>query len=76
MEHHHHNHNHHHSYNPATGNRFLLAIGINLFYVAAEFYLGFRYDSVGLLADAGYDPEFELKDIHLEIYLISQELSP
>ena len=56
MEHHHHNHNHHHhSYNPATGNRFLWAIGINLLYVAAEFYLGFRYDSVGLLADAGHN---------------------
>lgn len=56
MEHHHHDHNHHHhSYNPATGNRFLWAIGINLLYVAAEFYLGFRYDSVGLLADAGHN---------------------
>ena len=55
MKHHHHDHNHHHhSYNPATGNRFLWAIGINLLYVAAEFYLGFRYDSVGLLADAGH----------------------
>ena len=56
MKHHHHDHNHHHhSYNPATGNRFLWAIGINLLYVAAEFYLGFRYDSVGLLADAGHN---------------------
>ena len=54
--HHHHDHNHHHnSYTPATGNRFLWAIGINLLYVAAEFYLGFRYDSVGLLADAGHN---------------------
>ena len=56
MEHHHHNHNHHHhSYTPAAGNRFLWAIGINLLYVATEFYLGFRYDSVGLLADAGHN---------------------
>lgn len=56
MKHQHHDHNHHHhSYNPATGNRFLWAIGINLLYVAAEFYLGFRYDSVGLLADAGHN---------------------
>lgn len=54
--HHHHDHNHHHnSYTPATGNRFLWAIGINLLYVTAEFYLGFRYDSVGLLADAGHN---------------------
>lgn len=54
--HHHHDHNHHHhSYDPATGNRFLWAIGINLLYVATEFYLGFRYDSVGLLADAGHN---------------------
>ncbi|MBO5307359.1 MAG: hypothetical protein J6C40_05090 [Lentisphaeria bacterium] len=50
---HHHNHDHHrHSYNPAAGNRFLWAIGIKLLYVAAEFYLGFRYDSAGLLAAA------------------------
>lgn len=56
MKHHHHDLNHHHhSYNPATGNSFLWAIGINLLYVAAEFYLGFRYDSVSLLADAGHN---------------------
>ena len=56
MDHHHrHHHHHHHSYNPATGKRFLWAIGINLLYVAAEFYLGFRYDSAGLLADAGHN---------------------
>ena len=56
MPHHHHDHHHHHhSYTPATGHRLLWAIGINLLYVAAEFYLGFRYDSAGLLADAGHN---------------------
>ena len=45
MEHHHDHDHHRHSYNPAAGNRFLWTIGINLLYVAAEFYLGFRCDS-------------------------------
>lgn len=52
MEHHHH---HHHAFDPAMGKRFILAIIINLIYVTGEFYLGFRYDSVGLLADAGHN---------------------
>ena len=37
------------------GKRFILAIIINLVYVTSEFYLGVRYDSVGLLADAGHN---------------------
>lgn len=53
--HHHHEHHHHHTFDPALGVRFIIAIIINLIYVAGEFYLGFRYDSVGLLADAGHN---------------------
>jgi len=52
---HHHDHHHHHGFDPAMGKRFVLAIIINLIYVVSEFYLGFRYDSVGLLADAGHN---------------------
>ena len=60
LEHHHHHdhhkhHHHHHGFDPAMGKRFILAIIINLIYVASEFHLGFRYDSVGLLADAGHN---------------------
>ena len=51
---HHHEH-HHHGFDPAMGKRFIFAILINLIYVTGEFYLGFRYDSVGLLADAGHN---------------------
>ena len=62
MKHHHHennkhheHHHHNHGFDPAMGKRFILAIIINLVYVTSEFYLGFRYDSVGLLADAGHN---------------------
>ncbi len=57
MSHHHHEgHNHHHhGYNAEISKRFVIAIAINLIYVIAEFYLGYRYDSVGLLADAGHN---------------------
>lgn len=54
--HHDHTHHYHHStFSPETGKRFLLAIGLNLLFVTAEFYLGFHYDSAGLLADAGHN---------------------
>ena len=57
-QHHHHTHHHHHHHtgsDPATGKRFIAAIVINLIFVAGEFYLGFHYGSVGLLADAGHN---------------------
>ena len=60
MHHHHHDHHdhhdpHHHGFSPETGKRFLFAIALNLLFVIAEFALGFRYDSAGLLADAGHN---------------------
>ena len=48
-------HSHHHGFDPAMGRRFLLAIVVNLAYVAAEFGLGYRWGSVGLLADASHN---------------------
>lgn len=48
-------HHHHTEFDPAAGTRFLIAIVLNLGFVAAEFFLGFRYDSAGLLADAGHN---------------------
>ena len=54
--HHHDHHDHHHrGFSPETGTRFLIAIALNLLFVIAEFALGFRYDSAGLLADAGHN---------------------
>ncbi len=50
-----HGHEHHHEFNPTVGKRFLAAIIVNLVYVAAEFLLGYRWDSVGLLADASHN---------------------
>ena len=52
---HSHAHEHHHAFNPTTGKRFILAIAVNLIYVAAEYYLGYRWDSVGLIADASHN---------------------
>jgi len=52
---HSHDHTHLHDFNPAIGKRFVLAIVINLVYVAAEFLLGYRWDSVGLIADASHN---------------------
>lgn len=55
-DHHHDHHDHHHyGFAPETGKRFLIAIALNLLFVIAEFALGFRYDSAGLLADAGHN---------------------
>lgn len=57
MHHHHHDHHdhHHRGFSPEMGKRFLIAIALNLLFVIAEFALGFRYDSAGLLADAGHN---------------------
>lgn len=54
---HHHDHHHHHhaEFDPSAGTRFLIAIALNLIFVGAEFFLGFRYGSAGLLADAGHN---------------------
>ncbi len=50
-----HGHMHHHEFDPAVGKRFIIAIVINLVYVAAEFFLGYQWDSVGLMADASHN---------------------
>ena len=59
-----HNHSHHahfaaqdgsNSENSGTGRAFLIGIILNTVYVAAEFFAGFVYDSMGLLADAGHN---------------------
>ena len=50
-----HEHAHHHEFNPTVGKRFIVAIVVNLAYVAAEFLLGYRWDSVGLVADASHN---------------------
>ena len=50
-----HAHTHHHEYPPTAGRRFIVAIVVNLAYVAAEFLLGYRWDSVGLVADASHN---------------------
>ncbi len=52
---HDHAHAHHHAFDPAVGKRFVVAIAVNLAYVAVEFLLGCRWDSVGLMADAGHN---------------------
>ena len=51
----HHHHHRHEAFDPATGRRFIIAITVNLLFVGVEFLLGFRYGSVGLLADAGHN---------------------
>ena len=52
---HHHHHHHHHGFDPALAQRFIWAITVNIIFVAGEFYLGWHYNSAGLLADAGHN---------------------
>lgn len=54
-EHDGHHHHHHHGFDPALARRFIWAIAINILFVAGEFYLGWHYNSAGLLADAGHN---------------------
>ena len=56
MGHNHHDHHHHHE--PVVTNlnkAFLAGIALNMFYVAAEAFFGFYYNSMGLLSDAGHN---------------------
>ena len=53
--HHHHHHHHHSELSDSISQRFIWAIIINILYVTLEFFLGFRYGSAGLLADAGHN---------------------
>ena len=52
---HHHEHAHHHEFNSSFGMRVILAIVVNLAYVTAEFLFGYKWDSVGLIADASHN---------------------
>lgn len=52
----HHEHVHHHTPPVSSLNRaFMAGIGLNLFFVLAEFGAGFWFDSMGLLSDAGHN---------------------
>lgn len=51
-------HTHRHDRHPAVSSlnkAFLIGIGLNLFFVAAEFVAGFWFNSLGLLSDAGHN---------------------
>lgn len=48
-------HRHEHSFTADAGGRLLAAILLNLGFAVTEFLLGFRYNSAGLLADAGHN---------------------
>lgn len=51
-----HSHRHHHAeFSVETGKRFIAAIVLNIIFVAAEFFFGFKYHSAGLMADAGHN---------------------
>ena len=56
METHHHHHHHHHDHHITSLNRaFILGIILNALFVAVELIVGFAYDSMGLLSDAGHN---------------------
>lgn len=53
---HHHHHHHYHEHRTAALNRaFVIGIVLNVAFVAVEFVAGIRYDSMGLLSDAGHN---------------------
>jgi cobalt-zinc-cadmium efflux system protein len=53
---HNHNHSNHNSHTAISLNKiFLFGIILNLIFVAVEFIMGFLYDSVGLISDAGHN---------------------
>ena len=52
----HHHHDHHHAPQITRLNRtFVIGIGLNLAFVVAEFVIGFYYNSLGLISDAGHN---------------------
>ena len=52
----HHHHDHHHAPQITRLNRtFVIGIGLNLAFVIAEFVIGFYYNSLGLISDAGHN---------------------
>lgn len=58
MSSHHHHHHHHHDHHPAVSSlnkAFIIGIVLNAGFVIAEFIAGFRYNSLGLISDAGHN---------------------
>lgn len=56
MEHHPHTHHHHHAHAPGRmSGVFIVCIAINTLFVAIEALVGWRYNSLGLLSDAGHN---------------------
>lgn len=58
MEQHNHGHSHSHSHTHGVsgmGRAFIIGIVLNLAFVAAEFWAGFRFDSLALISDAGHN---------------------
>jgi cobalt-zinc-cadmium efflux system protein len=58
LHHHHdhgHGHGHHHPAPTDAGRAFVLAIGLNIVFVAIEFFYGFIANSTALMADAGHN---------------------
>lgn len=58
MSSHHHHHHHHHARHPAVSSlnkAFIIGIVLNAGFVIAEFIAGFRYNSLGLISDAGHN---------------------
>lgn len=55
MSGHHHHHRHHAVDNSRTGHVLVVAIVLNLLFVIVEVVVGWRYNSLGLLSDAGHN---------------------
>lgn len=55
MEHHHSHHHHLHHENVDFNKAFIFGIALNIIYVIAESYYGFRINSLALLSDAGHN---------------------
>ncbi len=52
----HHHHDHHHAPQITGLNRsFIIGIGLNIIFVVTEFGIGFYYNSLGLISDAGHN---------------------
>lgn len=55
MAHHHHHHEHHHIAPQSLNGIFIWCIALNLAFVFIEAGVGFYYNSLGLLSDAGHN---------------------
>ena len=66
MEPHHHEHNHRIT---SLNKAFIIGIALNISFVIVEFGVGFYYDSLGLLSDAGHNLGVIRTDIRKAPYL-------